>query len=178
MRASLIKYNHTTHKANMNRIYFSQTKPNSIVPTKRDEDAGFDLYACFEENELVINPGGIAIVPTGIATAFDSNMVLFVKERSSTGSIGLSLRMGVVDSGYRGELMIGLNNTTQKQIILTKEVKQVVKEENRILYPYTKAIAQGVFLFLPQVESEQVSYEELLAMKSDRMLDSMGKSGK
>lgn len=162
----------------MNKVFFSRTKPDAIIPSKRDEDAGYDLYACFEENEIVINPGGIAIVPTGIATAFSSNMVLFVKERSSTGSIGLALRMGVVDSGYRGELMIGLNNTTRKDIIITKEVKQVTKNETNILYPYTKAIAQGVFLFLPQVISEQITYEDLLLIKSERMLDSMGKSGK
>lgn len=162
----------------MNKVYFSQTKPNSIVPSKRSEDAGFDLYACFDEQEIVISPGEIKIVPTGIATAFESNMVLFVKERSSTGSIGLSLRMGVVDSGYRGELLIGLNNTTKKNIIITKAVTQVTKEETQVLYPYTKAIAQGVFLFLPQIISEQVPYEDLMEMKSERMTDSMGKSGK
>jgi dUTP pyrophosphatase len=162
----------------VNKVYFSQTKPNAIVPSKRSEDAGFDLYACFDEQEIVISPGEIKIVPTGIATAFESNMVLFVKERSSTGSIGLSLRMGVVDSGYRGELLIGLNNTTKKNIIITKAVTQVIKEETQVLYPYTKAIAQGVFLFLPQIVSEQVPYEDLMEMKSERMTDSMGKSGK
>lgn len=162
----------------MNRVFFSQTKPNAIVPTKRNEDAGFDLYACFDEDEILIAPGEIKIIPTGISTAFESSMVLFVKERSSTGSIGLSLRMGVVDSGYRGELLIGLNNTTNKNIIITKAVNQVTKENERVLYPYTKAIAQGVFLSLPQVVSEQIPYEDLLEMKSERMLDSMGKSGK
>jgi dUTP pyrophosphatase len=162
----------------VNKVYFSQTKPNSIVPTKRSEDAGFDLYACFDEQEIVISPGEIKIIPTGIATAFDPSMVLFVKERSSTGSIGLSLRMGVIDSGYRGEIMVGLNNTTKKDIIITKAVTQVTKEEKQVLYPYTKAIAQGVFLLLPQIVSEQVQYEDLLEMKSERMLDSMGKSGK
>lgn len=162
----------------MNKVFFSKTKPEAIVPTKREEDAGFDLYACFPENEVVIEPGDIAIVPTGIATAFTPDMVLFVKERSSTGSIGLALRMGVVDSGYRGEILIGLNNTTKKDIIITKDVTAVAKHEDKIQYPYTKAIAQGVFLFIPKIASEQVTYEQLLEMKSERMLDSMGKSGK
>lgn len=162
----------------MNKIFFSKVKPEAIIPSKRNEDAGYDLYSCFPENEITINPGAIVIVPTGIATAFSPNMVLFIKERSSTGSIGLALRMGVVDSGYRGELMIGLNNTTRKEIVLTKDVDKVTNKESTILYPYTKAIAQGVFLFLPEVNSEQITYEELLLIKSERMLDSMGKSGK
>lgn len=162
----------------MNKVFFSKVKPNAIVPSKRNEDAGFDLYACFDEKEVTIQPGEIKIIPTGIATAFESNMVLFVKERSSTGAIGLSLRMGVVDSGYRGELMVALNNTTKKEIVISKEISQVTKEETRVLYPFTKGIAQGVFLFLPQIESEQIPYEDLMDMKSERMLDSMGKSGK
>jgi dUTP pyrophosphatase len=160
------------------KVYFSQTKPDSIIPTKRSEDAGFDFYACFEEQEVIISPGEIKIISTGIATAFDSAMVLFVKERSSTGSIGLSLRMGVIDSGYRGEIMVGLNNTTNKKIILTKSVNQIIREETQVLYPYSKAIAQGVLLLLPNVLSEEISYDELMGMKSERMLDSMGKSGK
>jgi dUTP pyrophosphatase len=162
----------------MNKVYFSKTKPNAIVPSKRDEDAGYDFYSCFEENEIRISPGEIAIVPTGIATSFSSNIVLFVKERSSTGSIGLALRMGVIDSGYRGEILIGLNNTTKKEIIITKEIKQVEKSESMIRYPYSKAIAQGIFLYLPQVISEEITYEELLNIKSERMLDKMGQSGK
>jgi dUTP pyrophosphatase len=162
----------------MNKVFFSKTKPGGVIPSKRDEDAGFDIYACFEENEITIAPGEIAIVPTGIATSFSSHMVLFVKERSSTGSIGLSLRMGVVDSGYRGELLIGLNNTTKKKIVISKNVEKVEKEETVIRYPFKKAIAQGVFLYLPQVVSEEVPYDELLAMKSERMLDTMGQSGK
>ena len=162
----------------MNKIFFSKTKPNAIIPSKRDEDAGFDLYACFDESEITVSPGQVVIVPTGIATSFSSDMVLFVKERSSTGAIGLALRMGVVDSGYRGELLIGLNNTTRKEIIITKEVNQVIKGEIQIKYPYSKAIAQGVFLFLPKVVSEEIPYNELLSIRSDRMLNTMGESGK
>lgn len=159
-------------------LYFAKTRQSAIVPAKRKEDSGYDIYSCFEEESILLNPGDIKLVPTGIATAFPDDYVLFIKERSSTGSIGLATRMGVIDSGFRGEIMIGLNNSNNIPILITKEVTQVVKEPHLIKYPYTKAIAQAVLCVIPKLDVEELDYDELLKITSDRGVSFLGASGK
>ena len=38
------------------KILFAKVKPDAIIPTKREEDAGFDIYSLFDEESIVINP--------------------------------------------------------------------------------------------------------------------------
>ena len=37
-----------------NTILFSKVNPNAIIPTKRDEDAGYDVYSCFDAKLTII----------------------------------------------------------------------------------------------------------------------------
>jgi len=167
-------------KIDSTKIFFAKTDEKAIVPSKRVEDAGFDLYACCEEAEIILERNEIKLIPTGIATAFSHEFVLFVKERSSTGSIGLSVRMGVIDSGYRGEIKIGLNNTSDKRIIISKNVIKTtfIEEANTLYYPFAKGIAQAVLLKIPSIESSEISHEELMKFTSERMESFLGASGK
>lgn len=52
------------------------------------------------------------------------------------------------------------------------------EKEEYIIYPYEKALCQGVLLQMPQLESEELSYEELQKMESKRMSGLLGSSGK
>lgn len=182
------------------QIYFAKVKPSAIIPTKRKEDAGYDVYAHFEENDVLIPPTEIKLIPTGIASAFSSDYVLIAKERGSSGSKGMAIRMGVVDSGYRGEIIIGINNTTSKSIVITKDEEKTrskiktsweatsikinekaiekIINDNYIFYPYDKAIAQLILLPVPSVTSKEIPYKELLSMKSERGTGKLGSSGK
>lgn len=159
-------------------LYFAKTRPTAIIPAKRPEDSGYDIYSCFTEESIMLNPGDIKLIPTGIASAFSRDYVLFIKERSSTGSIGLSTRMGVIDSGFRGEIMIGLNNTSNIPIVITKAVAQISREAGSIQYPYAKAIAQAVLCVIPKLEAGELDYDELLKISSDRGVSFLGASGK
>lgn len=161
----------------MNKIFFAKTKENAIIPTKHLEDAGYDFYAYFKEDNITINPGEIKLIPTGIATAFSSNYVLFIKERGSTGSRAMATRMGVIDSGFRGEIIIGINNTGTKPVIIAKK-PELFNEEAFIIYPYTKAIAQGILLQSPNITSQEISFEELQKIESLRGDGLLGSSGK
>ncbi len=160
---------------NNKKIYFAKINENAIIPEKNEEDAGYDFNACFPEEQIIIHPNEIYLVPTGIATAFDRSYALIIKERSSTGAKCMSVRMGVVDSGYRGEIKIGINNTSNKTIIITKNVEN---NDDNIYHPYTKAIAQGVLVKIPKLQSVEVSYEELLKFHSERKTSYLGASGK
>jgi len=163
---------------NSNYLYFAKTKPLAVLPTKRIEDSGYDIYSCFEEESVLLNPGDIKMIPSGIATAFSNKYVLFIKERSSTGSIGLSTRMGVVDSGYRGEIMIALNNTSSIPIIIEKGVSKIEFQNDLIKFPYSKAIAQAVLCLIPSLEVKEIKYEDLLKIASERQVSFLGASGK
>ncbi len=142
-------------------------KEEAIIPSKREEDAGYDFYSIFEEDFKLFMPGEIFLAPTGLAFEIPKDWVLYVAERGSTGSKGISRRCGIVDSGYRGELFVALNNTSKKPVLFYKDEwgidaflqSQDLDREKVTLYPQKKAIAQGLLLYCPHVEIEVV--EEL-----------------
>lgn len=188
-------------------IKFSKVNPNAIIPSKRDEDMGFDIYACFEDDYMIFYPHETRLIPTGIASACDSEYGFILRERGSTGSKGISLRCGVLDSGYRGEWFIGLTNTTNNIMFISKLPEKATKEryvdeqmsrytyatskaeeyaksaeamlvERAVIYPYSKAIAQALVVPVPKVEVKEVSYEDLKEIKSERGMGALGSSNK
>jgi len=104
-------------------------------------DAGLDLSAC-ERFEL--SPGARALVPTGIAVAIPEGHAGFVQPRSGLATkhgISIVNTPGLVDSGYRGELLVNLLNTD--------------RHETFIVEPGMR-IAQLVIVALPTVELVEV----------------------
>ena len=162
----------------MSKLYWAKVREGGIVPTKKNEDGGHDIYACFEEEVLVLNANEIKMIPAGIASSFDEPHVGLFKERGSTGTIGLAVRCGVMDSGFRNEWNVVLQNTTDKTIVISKAVDEKIVYSNITYYPYTKAIAQVCFVKLSEQGEEVVSYQELLEKESERGLGMLGASGK
>lgn len=109
-------------------IKFAKVHPNAIIPSKRDEDMGFDIYACFNEDYIAIKPHETKLIPTGIASACNSDYGFLVFERGSTGSKGIARRCGVIDSGYRNEWFVGLTNTTSGMLFITKLSEEDTKK--------------------------------------------------
>ena len=186
-------------------VKFAKVHPNAIIPSKRDEDMGFDIYACFDEDYIVINPHETKLIPTGIASACNPKYGFLVFERGSTGSKGIARRCGVIDSGYRNEWFIGLTNTTNNTLYISKISKEEIidrtynsdkmnkawddlfgsvvsiKENllnNIVVYPYTKAIAQALVVPVPKVITDEISYDELKEIKSERGMGALGSSNK
>lgn len=171
----------------METIKFAKVKENAIIPTKTDEDMGYDIYACFDEDYIEIRPHETKLIPTGIASCCSDDYGFIIKERGSTGSQGIAVRCGVIDSGFRGEWFIALTNTTTETIRITKKVDKVqqgvvysgfVYGKILKLYPYSKAIAQAILVPVPKVKVEEVTYDEIKAIKSKRMNGQLGSSGK
>jgi len=159
-------------------VKFAKLTPEAIIPQKRTEDLGFDVYACFKEDNLVIQPNETKMVYTGIASACDTDYGFIIKERGSSGIKGLSIRAGVIDSGFRGEWIVLITNVNDKPIIITKETDVSALEEDYIVYPYTKAICQAIVIPSPLIDVEEYTYEELLAIGSERSNGKLGSSGK
>ena len=89
--------------------------PKATVPKYATPgSAAMDLTACLDE-PVVLNPGQRTLLPTGIAIALPSaEYVALVFARSSLGAkygISLSNGVGVIDSDYRGAIMVGLQNS-------------------------------------------------------------------
>ena len=97
-------------------LKIKKLRENATLPTRGTKgSAGADLYACIEES-VTINPGDLKLIPTGVAIALpDSSAVAYLYARSGLGvkhGICLANGVGVVDSDYRGEIMVGLCNVS------------------------------------------------------------------
>ena len=166
-------------------VKFAKVRPDANIPSKRVEDMGFDIYACFDEDYIVINPHETKLIPTGIASSCDAGYGFVLRERGSTGSKGIALRAGVIDSGYRNEWFVGLTNTTNKVLFISKlserETYDLYYDDimpESFVYPYDKAIAQALVLPVPEAEVEELAYEELQVIPSKRGLGKLGSSNK
>jgi dUTP pyrophosphatase len=160
------------------KIQFAKVRPDAIIPSKREEDGAYDIYACFDEEELIIEPNQIKLIPTGIASAFDKKYRIVFQERGSTGVIGLKINAGLIDSGYRDKWFICVNNTSKNTIVIDKKTIKTKTENSITYYPYTKALAQFKIQEVPDVDIEEVAYEEILKIESKRGLGSLGSSNK
>lgn len=170
------------------KILFAKVRKDAKIPSKREEDGCYDVYPCLDEPCVIIYPNEIKTFNSGIASVFSDRYVAICQERGSTGSKCMSLRCRVIDSGYRGEWFIPINNTGNKPIVIYKEnMLDAVASElaNRklpptkaILYPASKAIMQFALVEVPKVKVEEVKYEELLKYTSERGEGKLGSSNK
>jgi dUTP pyrophosphatase len=117
-------------------------RPDAVVPRRAySGDAGLDLSAC-ERVELA--PGERALVPTGLAVAIPEGFAGFVQPRSGLAhkhGISIVNTPGLVDAGYRGELLVNLVNTD--------------KLDPFVVEPGMR-IAQLVILPIPEIELVEV----------------------
>ncbi len=75
--------------------------------------AGADLYACLDAESLTIAPGETAFVHTGLSLEIPEGLVGLVYARSGLASkrgLAPANKVGVVDSDYRGEIIVTLHN--------------------------------------------------------------------
>ena len=97
----------------MSTMRVKKLRENAMVPTYGSaEAAGADLYACLE-GDVVIEPGKTVFVPTGIAMEVPRGYAGLIYARSSLGTkrgLAPANKVGVIDSDYRGEVMVALHN--------------------------------------------------------------------
>lgn len=164
------------------KIYFCKIKPQARIPQKRAEDAGYDIYACIEEDYIKAKPHQTLMLSTGLASACPPEYYFQIAERGSTGTKGIGQRCGVIDSGYRGEWFIPITNHNTVPLYFVKPEKleelRDSFEEDAIIYPTSKAVCQALVLPVPKTEVFELSLEQLCAIKSDRSDGKLGSSGK
>ncbi|MBQ6816514.1 MAG: dUTP diphosphatase [Clostridia bacterium] len=94
-------------------VNIKKLKPNAIIPTYGSQyAAGADLYAALE-NDVTINSGETLLIPTGISLEIPVGFAGLIYARSGIASkrgLAPANKVGVVDSDYRGEVMVALHN--------------------------------------------------------------------
>lgn len=95
-------------------IFVEVCREGAILPEyAKPGDSGMDIYAA---EDVIIRPGETVVVPTGLKMAIPEGYEIQVRPRS-----GISLRTplritnspGTIDSGYRDELGIIVNNSSK-----------------------------------------------------------------
>jgi dUTP pyrophosphatase len=103
---------------------------NARIPTRANEnDAGWDLYSTID---LVIPSKQRKTVSIGIALQMPEHMAGLIWPRSGLSvKQGIDVLAGVVDSGYRGEIMVCLYNTSDEDVIVHTgdRIAQIIFQE-------------------------------------------------
>ena len=169
-------------------IGFMKLADDAIIPSKRYNDAGYDIYPSFEEAWYEIMPNQTALIPTGIASVFSDDYAAILKERGSTGTKGIGQRAGVIDSNYRGEWFVPITNHSNVPIVICKEeyhntcldILDDYGYDNVSIYPYEKAICQAIFVPIPKLDVYETDQDHFVTeiLKSDRGTGALGSTGK
>jgi dUTP pyrophosphatase len=104
------------------KIKVQKLKKDAKLPIRGHEgDAGIDFYAV---EKVFFKPGEQMRVHTGIAIEIPKGYVGLIWDKSSISfNHGLKIMGGVIDSGYRGEIIMNLLNTSDKEFVLKKRHK-------------------------------------------------------
>ena len=97
----------------MNAVRVKILKEGAKLPTYGSaQAAGADLYACLQE-PVTVAPGETVFVPTGIALEVPLGCAGLIYARSGMAckrGLAPANKVGVVDSDYRGEIIVALHN--------------------------------------------------------------------
>ena len=122
----------------VNKVNIKRLNENAVVPTYGSEfSAGADLYACADA-PVTVEAGKTVLVHTGIAMEIPVGYVGLVFARSGLASkkgLAPANKVGVIDSDYRGEIMVALHNHSaeDKTIDAGERIAQIA------LVPYLTA---------------------------------------
>jgi dUTP pyrophosphatase len=127
------------------QVKIKRLKPNAVIPTYAKEgDAGMDLVATsvISETHTQITYG------LGIALEIPNGFVGLVFPRSSIRKTRLQLSnsVGVIDSGYRGELQATFNKIT------------TTIENQKNDYKVGDRVAQIMIIPHPSIDFQEVEY--------------------
>ena len=102
----------------------------ATIPTRANiNDAGWDLYSIVD---TIIPPKQRKTVKTGIALEMPEHMAGLIWPRSGLSvKQGVDVLAGVVDSGYRGEIMVCLYNTSDENVSINcgDRIAQIIFQE-------------------------------------------------
>lgn len=123
----------------MQEVKFIKMNENATVPKYGTEfSAGADLYACIDGDSIKIAPGQTVMIHTGIALQIPNGFAGMIFARSGTATkrgLAPANKVGVVDSDYRGEIMVSLYNHSSSE----QTVENGERIAQLVIMPYLRA---------------------------------------
>ena len=119
------------------KVRFKKLSENAVVPSYGTAySAGADLYSAMQE-DVIIAPETTKFIKTGIAIEIPEGLVGLIYARSGMAckkGLAPANKVGVIDSDYRGEIMVALYNHSDSAVTVAKgdRIAQLV------LTPYIK----------------------------------------
>jgi len=102
----------------ISEFHVKRLEPGAVLPTRAHPgDAGLDLYAL---EPCRLEPGERGAVRTGVAVEIPEGFAGLVMPRSGLAArhgVALVNAPGLIDSGYRGELVVLLLNTDREHAV-------------------------------------------------------------
>lgn len=102
-------------------VNIKKLNENAVIPTYGTEyAAGADLYACMDE-AVTINSGETAFIKTGLAMEVPVGYAGLIYARSGLAckkGLAPANKVGVIDSDYRGEIMVALHNHSNEAVVV------------------------------------------------------------
>ena len=121
----------------MVKVNIKKLNENATIPTYGSQFcAGADLYACNEE-PIVIKPHQTVLVKTGIALEIPEGYAGLIYARSGIATkrgLAPANKVGVVDSDYRGEVMVALHNHSS----IVQEIEPNERIAQLVVTPFLK----------------------------------------
>ena len=106
----------------MQTVQVKKLKPNAVLPTYGSEfSAGADLYACLD-SAVKIPVGETVLIPTGLSMEIPEGFAGLIYARSGMAckrGLAPANKVGVIDSDYRGEIMVALYNQSNETKVIT-----------------------------------------------------------
>ena len=100
-------------------VKFQRLHPNAKLPERKTPGSvGFDVYLPMS---VTLQPNQITKIPTGLATSFPNTMYMRIADRSSLALQNLTIKGGVIDSDFRGDITILMENTSTVPITFTPD---------------------------------------------------------
>ena len=122
----------------MDKINIKILREGAKLPTYGSvEAAGADLYACLDA-PVTVEPGKTVFVPTGFAMEVPKGCAGLIYARSGLAckrGLAPANKVGVIDSDYRGEIMVALHNHSDKE----QTIEAGERVAQLVLMPYVSA---------------------------------------
>ena len=103
-------------------VNIKKLKANAALPVYSSAAAaGADLRACLEE-DVIIRPGKTEMISTGLAREVPEGYAGLIYARSGLASkrgLAPANKVGVIDSDYRGEIMVALHNHSEEAAVIS-----------------------------------------------------------
>ena len=116
-KASLLPKSH--YPAFPEQVLIQRLVPHATTPsTSTSGSIGHDVTSI---DKVSIAPSQICKIPTGLAASLPTGMYIRIAEQSSMALKGTSIQGGVIDSDYRGEIMVLLRNDTPFPITINPQ---------------------------------------------------------